>query len=257
MATLTVQRGGKTVVLPLKLAAAPETPPRDAIRIKSRSPFQGALVMNVSPAVAEELSLDNVGEGVVVADVAEGSLAANFGVQKGDVVLEVNGAKIATTRDLEAASGQRRALLGSDDRARRPSDPHAHRRLTPARRGRLEPSCAVWPRGGWLALLPRARRRLIDAHSVAHFLRGRAVRVDLGDAQAVARGFLIVDARQHQRRNEAAHFLERGDRVVDARGLLGRRALVEHEDEIARSSPSRRRASGRWPTGRRCSGARE
>ncbi|MGD0642958.1 MAG: PDZ domain-containing protein, partial [Roseiarcus sp.] len=107
VATLTVQRGGKTLVLPLKLAAAPETPPREAIRIKSRSPFQGALVMNVSPAVAEELSLDNVSEGVVVADVAEGSLAANFGVQKGDVVLEVNGAKIATTHDLEAASGRR------------------------------------------------------------------------------------------------------------------------------------------------------
>jgi S1-C subfamily serine protease len=63
--------------------------------------------MNVSPAVAEELSLDAISEGVVVADVAEGSLAANFGVQKGDVVLEVNGAKIATTRDLDAASGQR------------------------------------------------------------------------------------------------------------------------------------------------------
>ncbi len=107
VATLTVQRSGKTVVLPLRLAAAPETPLREAIRIKSQSPFQGALVMNVSPAVAEELSLDNVGEGVVVADVAEGSLAANFGVQKGDVVQEVNGAKIATTRDLEAACGRR------------------------------------------------------------------------------------------------------------------------------------------------------
>ena len=106
-AALTVQRAGKTLVLPMKLAAAPETPPREAIRIKSRSPFQGALVMNVSPAVAEELSLDNVGEGVVVADVAEGSLAADCGVAKGDVVQEVNGAKIATTRDLEAASAQR------------------------------------------------------------------------------------------------------------------------------------------------------
>jgi Do/DeqQ family serine protease len=107
VATLTVQRGGKTLALPLKLAAAPEVPPREAIRIKTRSPFQGALVMNVSPAVSEELSLENVTEGVVVADVAEGSLAANFGVQKGDLVREVNGAKIATTRDLEAASAQR------------------------------------------------------------------------------------------------------------------------------------------------------
>jgi S1-C subfamily serine protease len=91
----------------MKLAAAPESPPREAIRIKNRSPFQGALVMNVSPAVAEELSLEGVSEGVVVTDVAEGSLAANFGVQKGDVVVEVNGEKIAATRDLESASAQR------------------------------------------------------------------------------------------------------------------------------------------------------
>jgi Do/DeqQ family serine protease len=107
VAAMTVQRAGKTLALPIKLAAAPEVPPRESLRIKSRSPFQGALVMNVSPAVSEELSLDNVVQGVVVADVAEGSLAANFGVQKGDLVIEVNGAKIATTRDLEAASAQR------------------------------------------------------------------------------------------------------------------------------------------------------
>ncbi len=85
----------------------PETPARDAIRVKSQSPFQGTLVMNVPPPVAEELSLNGVREGVVVADVAEGSLAVNLGVEKGDVFLEVNGAKIATTRDLETASGQR------------------------------------------------------------------------------------------------------------------------------------------------------
>ena len=48
-----------------------------------------------------------------MADVAEGSLAANFGVQKGDVVQEVNGAKIATTRDLEAACAQRARAIGT------------------------------------------------------------------------------------------------------------------------------------------------
>ena len=107
VATITVQRNGKTLALPLKLAAAPETPPRDTIRIGGRSPFQGAQVMNVSPAVAEELSLDNITEGVVVTDVADGSVAADVGLQKGDLVLEVNSAKIATTHDLEAASAQR------------------------------------------------------------------------------------------------------------------------------------------------------
>jgi S1-C subfamily serine protease len=95
------------VVLPLNLVAAPEKPPRDAIKIKTLSPFQGAVVMNLSPAVAEELSLENAHEGVVVADVPEGSTAANVGVQKGDLILVVNGQKIATTRDLEKASATR------------------------------------------------------------------------------------------------------------------------------------------------------
>jgi Do/DeqQ family serine protease len=111
IASLTVLRSGKSLVAPLKLAAAPETPPRDAIRIKSRSPFQGAQVMNLSPAVMEELSLqsdfENIPEGVVIADVAPNSLAANFGVRKGDIVAEVNGAPIRTTHDLELVTAQR------------------------------------------------------------------------------------------------------------------------------------------------------
>jgi S1-C subfamily serine protease len=109
-AAVTALRGGKTVTATVKLVAAPETPPRDAIRIKSRSPFEGALVENVSPAVSEELSLENVDDGVVVAEIAPDSLAANLGMQKGDVVREVNGAKIASTRDLESAAGQRPRL---------------------------------------------------------------------------------------------------------------------------------------------------
>jgi Do/DeqQ family serine protease len=110
VASLSVLRAGKTIALPLKLAAAPEIPARDAIRIKTLSPFQGAVVMNVSPAVIEELSLANAHEGVVVAEVAEGSTAANVGVQKGDIVIAVNGQKIATTHDLEKASAARPAF---------------------------------------------------------------------------------------------------------------------------------------------------
>jgi Do/DeqQ family serine protease len=109
-AAVTALRGGKPVTATVKLVAAPETPPRDAIRIKSRSPFEGALVENVSPAVSEELSLENVDDGVVVAEIAPDSLAANLGVQKGDVVREVNGAKIVSTHDLETAASQRPRL---------------------------------------------------------------------------------------------------------------------------------------------------
>ncbi len=47
-----------------------ERPPRDAIRVKSRSPFRGELVMTVSPALAEELSLDDARERAIVASSA-------------------------------------------------------------------------------------------------------------------------------------------------------------------------------------------
>ena len=106
-AKLTVLRDGRTLDLPLKLVSAPETPPRDALVIHSRSPFEGAEVMNLSPAVMEELALAGGGEGVVVAAVGENSTAAEVGVQKGDVVVAVNGRKIATTRDLEKACAER------------------------------------------------------------------------------------------------------------------------------------------------------
>ncbi len=107
VARLTVLRDGQTLELPLKLASAPEIPPRDALTIHGGSPFDGAEVMNLSPAVTEELSLQGAREGVVVAAVGDGSTAAQVGVHKGDVVVAVNGQKIATTRDLEKACAER------------------------------------------------------------------------------------------------------------------------------------------------------
>jgi S1-C subfamily serine protease len=80
------------------------------LTIQSRSPFEGAEVMNMSPAVAEELSLESASQGVVVAAVRDNSTAAAVGVQKGDVVLAINGQKIATTRDLEKACAERARL---------------------------------------------------------------------------------------------------------------------------------------------------
>jgi Do/DeqQ family serine protease len=107
IAALSVLRAGKPIVLSLKLAAAPEIPPRDAIRIRSRSPFEGAMVMNISPALTEEMSIEGARKGVIVTDVAQGSTAAEVGLQKGDLVLSVNDEKIDTTRDLEKAAASR------------------------------------------------------------------------------------------------------------------------------------------------------
>jgi S1-C subfamily serine protease len=45
-------------------------------------------------------------KGVVVTDVENGSMAQSFGLQKGDVVLVINNAKIETTQDLVRAVSQ-------------------------------------------------------------------------------------------------------------------------------------------------------
>jgi Do/DeqQ family serine protease len=91
-AQIDVQRGGK-----------PDTN-RSEIVITSRSPFQGAKVANISPAVADELHLDTDTQGVVVTDLADDGTAANVGFQKGDIIVAVNNQKIAKTSDLDKAA---------------------------------------------------------------------------------------------------------------------------------------------------------
>jgi Do/DeqQ family serine protease len=102
-AQVDVVRGGKPLKLTIALETAPDTG-RDEIVIKSRSPFQGAKVANISPALADELKLDSSVEGVVVTDLADNAPAAGVGFRKGDIILEVNGQKIARTGDLEKAT---------------------------------------------------------------------------------------------------------------------------------------------------------
>jgi Do/DeqQ family serine protease len=98
---LTTQRGKQRGSATLKLMSAPETRPRDVLKVRARSPLVGATTMNLSPAVADELQIETGTDGVVVADVEEGSTANQIGLQKGDILVAVNGKEVATTKDLE------------------------------------------------------------------------------------------------------------------------------------------------------------
>ena len=102
-AQIDVQRAGKPVKLTVPLETAPDGG-RSEIVISGRSPFQGAKVANISPAVADELHLDADTEGVVVLEPGDGTTAANVGFQKGDIVVAVNSQKIAKTADLDKVS---------------------------------------------------------------------------------------------------------------------------------------------------------
>src|SRR5215468_3109036 len=99
-ARLGILRGGREQSATVSLRSAPATP-RDEIVIRSRSPFSGVKIANLSPALAEELQLQNVDQGVAIVDVDTGSYASNLGFQRGDVIEEVNGERISKTSDLD------------------------------------------------------------------------------------------------------------------------------------------------------------
>jgi Do/DeqQ family serine protease len=102
-AQIGLMRQGKEVVVAVPLESLPDTP-RQEVEIKGQSPFVGATVTSLSPALADELRLDPQAEGVVITGVADGSPAQSIGFQKGDIVVSVNSQKIATPADLERVS---------------------------------------------------------------------------------------------------------------------------------------------------------
>jgi len=93
-------RQGKELVGSIGLQTAPDNP-RDEIEIRSRSPFLGATVANLSPALADELRLDLQSHGVVIVGVSSGSAAQSIGFQRGDIVVSVNNQKIEKSTDLD------------------------------------------------------------------------------------------------------------------------------------------------------------
>jgi Do/DeqQ family serine protease len=102
-AELGVIRGGKSLKVTIALVAAVEDPPRDTRELKGRQPLAGAKVANLSPAVAEELGIEDEESGVVVLDVAPNTPAAQFGFKRGDILVGVNDNKVTSVKDLAAA----------------------------------------------------------------------------------------------------------------------------------------------------------
>ncbi len=104
-AQLGVLRSGREMRIVVALEPAPELP-RDERVISGRSPFVGAKVSNMSPALAEELRLDAALQGAVVIELTEGSAAHGVGFRRGDVIVAVNGEKITHPRDLDRVASQ-------------------------------------------------------------------------------------------------------------------------------------------------------
>ncbi|MDR3499114.1 MAG: DegQ family serine endoprotease [Parvibaculum sp.] len=104
-ATVRYVRDGRTLETQIALQSPPETPPADRSLIKGRNPFTGATVANMSPAIAEELGLDDLGgHGVVIMSIEEGTPADQIQFEVGDMIVEVSGSKIGSVKELKAAT---------------------------------------------------------------------------------------------------------------------------------------------------------
>jgi S1-C subfamily serine protease len=98
-----LRRGGQTQTVTLRSEPPPATPAKDEQAIAGRNPFSGATVANLSPAVADQLGIDTFSQGVIITRIA-GGLAAEVGLQPGDIVRAVNGRRIGNVRELMAAA---------------------------------------------------------------------------------------------------------------------------------------------------------
>ncbi len=101
-----VLRKGRIQAVTIALRIAP-TPTKDDTRsLTGAHPFDGAQVANLSPSIADELSIEDY-EGVVIQAVRSGSTAQRLGFQPGDVIAQVGKEAITSIGELERNLVQR------------------------------------------------------------------------------------------------------------------------------------------------------
>ncbi|MEO5336450.1 MAG: DegQ family serine endoprotease [Magnetospirillum sp. WYHS-4] len=105
-AQLLVWRRGDRLTLALPLLSPPEVPAREETVLSGASPLEGAVVANLSPALADEMGLDEVGGGVILLRIKRGGTAARLGFKPGDRMVEINGTRIESVRQLKGLLGE-------------------------------------------------------------------------------------------------------------------------------------------------------
>lgn len=101
-AELSIMRGrpAQQVTLTMDLEEAPNTPKPNPVTVSAaNSPLHGAILVGITPALSQELRLPNLWSGVMIESLSRYSLAARIGFRPGDVIVGINGATVATTRE--------------------------------------------------------------------------------------------------------------------------------------------------------------
>ena len=111
--TVKVSRNGKVIERQVKLGEMEEKGV-EVSKVPSSHKSLGIAVQNVTPEIAQGLGLKKEA-GVVVARVEPGSPAADAGIQRGDVIQEINRKPVKNVEDfvhkVEQSKGQESILL--------------------------------------------------------------------------------------------------------------------------------------------------
>ena len=99
------QRGGKLQTARVTVEPPLAVPARDEQVLQGRHPFDGAVVVNLSPATAIELGVNPFAKGVMITEI-RGGLSVNAGLRPGDVVRQIDGRPIDSVSQLRAVLGQ-------------------------------------------------------------------------------------------------------------------------------------------------------
>ena len=111
-AAFAIWRRGRTETVTVELIGPPEEPPRQATEIDGINPLSGAVVVNLSPAVAEELNLDAFDSGAILFAIRDGSPAERLRFRVGDRIAAIGNRRIRSVDEL------RQALNGQPERWR-------------------------------------------------------------------------------------------------------------------------------------------
>lgn len=88
---LGIWRRGRAQRVRLPVEAPPEIPRKEKTELSGAHPFQGATIANMSPALADELGLNLMQNGVVVMEIRRGSTAHRLDFKPGDLIRDING----------------------------------------------------------------------------------------------------------------------------------------------------------------------
>ena len=102
-ADVTVWRDGRMKTVKIKAEIPQEMPARDETFLEGYHPLDGATIVNMSPALGEEVGVDPYTRGVMVLTVARRAAAQYNGLRPGDLIVTVNNAKVSSAKQLDDA----------------------------------------------------------------------------------------------------------------------------------------------------------